>query len=116
MFIDIKKNVNKVCNYFMRRPGPYRAASGLLALCVISTFLASCIFSSGIPDVDIGEFEKLIANEQRLVIVDNRTAGEYGSGHIPGAIHIPREEFFNIASLLPEKKDTPIVFYCRGYS
>ena len=102
------------CNCSMRHTGSYRAAPNILALCVIGAFLTGCTFLSGITDLDVGEFEKLVANEQRLVIVDNRTTLEYESGHIPGAIHIPREEFFRIASFLPETKDTPIVFYCSG--
>ncbi len=81
-------------------------------LCVL---LAGCFFSSGIPNIDIKELNKLMEKEGRLLVVDNRSALEYASGHIPGAIHIPQEEFFRIASFLPKEKDTPVVFYCRGY-
>jgi len=87
----------------------------LLALAVLSLLPAGCFFADSIANIDVGKLEGLMEKEERLLIVDNRTALEYASGHIPGAMHIPQEEFYRLASLLPREKDTPIVFYCRGY-
>ncbi len=45
-------------------------------------------------------------------IVDVRTRGEYESGHVPGAIHIP---FYNLWSREDEigaAKHDPVVVYC----
>jgi len=58
----------------------------------------------------------MIQKEKKLVIIDNRTEFEYSSGHIPGAMNIPQHDFRMIASFLPADKDTPLVFYCGGYS
>lgn len=98
-----------------RRTGQRRFVFFLIAVSAFVTLFGGCIFSSGIPDLDMGELEKLFAKEQPPVIVDNRTSLEYASGHIPGAIHIPQEQFLRIASFLPENKKAAIVFYCRGY-
>jgi hypothetical protein len=85
----------------------------ILALCLLP--MTGCFLGDSIGDIDVGKLEGLMEREQRLLVVDNRTTLEYASGHIPGAMHIPQEEFYRLASLLPPEKDTPIVFYCRGY-
>lgn len=86
-----------------------------IAMLILCIFPAGCFFSDGIEDIGLKTLKSLMEKEKRLVVVDNRSALEYASGHIPGAIHIPQEEFSRIASHLPAEKDTPIVFYCRGY-
>lgn len=99
-------------------PAALRHALPLLALLAFNlSFLmpAGCFLVDSIGDIDIRKLEGLMETEKRLLIVDNRTILEYASGHIPGALHIPQEEFYRLASLLPPEKDTPIVFYCRGY-
>ncbi|OPY02073.1 MAG: molybdopterin biosynthesis-like protein MoeZ [Syntrophorhabdus sp. PtaB.Bin047] len=87
----------------------------LLALAVLNLFPAGCFFAGSIGDIDVRKLEGLMEREKQLLIVDNRSTLEYASGHIPGAMHIPQEEFYRLASFLPPEKDTPIVFYCRGY-
>ncbi|MEN6617369.1 MAG: rhodanese-like domain-containing protein [Syntrophorhabdus sp.] len=84
--------------------------SALLILCVHS----GCTLPADVEDVDLNKLKSLIASEKNLVLVDNRSTLEYASGHIPGSIHIPEEHFTSLISLLPARKDTPIVFYCRG--
>ncbi|OPY03395.1 MAG: molybdopterin biosynthesis-like protein MoeZ [Syntrophorhabdus sp. PtaB.Bin184] len=86
-----------------------------LALVVSCLLPAGCFLVDSIGDIDVRKLEGLMERENKLLVVDNRTALEYASGHIPGAMHIPEEEFHRLASLLPPEKDTPIVFYCRGY-
>jgi phage shock protein E len=46
-------------------------------------------------------------------LVDVRTPGEYGSGHLPGAINIPVHE---LSARLGEvgPKDRPVVVYCAS--
>jgi len=59
------------------------------------------------------ELQKELLEKQAPLIVDVRSAGEYNSGHIPGAIHIP---FYAIASGLEElafPKENPVVLYCE---
>jgi len=97
----------------------FRPLIAILILCILP---AGCFFSEGIGDIDVKTLKTLMKTlktlmekERRLLVVDNRTTLEYASGHIPGAINIPEEEFYRITAMLPPEKDIPIVFYCRGY-
>ncbi|MFT3747433.1 MAG: rhodanese-like domain-containing protein [Agriterribacter sp.] len=47
------------------------------------------------------------------VIVDVRTAAEFRSGHIKGAINIPLDEVKSRAAEL-KKKDKPVITCCRS--
>ncbi len=50
--------------------------------------------------------------QEPLVLVDVRPVEEYRAGHLPGAIHIPRERLRSeLPALSPESM---IVVYCRG--
>jgi len=95
-----------------------RIARLFLALAVISLCIvpAGCFFPGSVEDIDVKQMESLIKKEKKLVVIDNRTEFEYSSGHIPGAVNIPQQDFPVIASLLPADKDAPLVFYCGGYS
>ena len=44
-------------------------------------------------------------------LVDVRTPGEFGGGHLPGAINIPLDQIAARAAEL-SKSDKPIVLYC----
>jgi phage shock protein E len=49
------------------------------------------------------------------VIIDVRTAQEFSSGHIEGAVNIPYEQIGQgIATLKGLAKDSPILVYCRS--
>jgi rhodanese-related sulfurtransferase len=59
------------------------------------------------------ELQKKLLESPAPLIVDVRSAGEYNTGHIPGAIHIP---FYSIASgleMLAFPKGKPVVIYCE---
>jgi rhodanese-related sulfurtransferase len=45
-------------------------------------------------------------------LVDVRTAEEFNSGHIPGAINISLQELANKIGHIP--KDKPVIVYCRS--
>jgi len=52
-----------------------------------------------------------------VVIIDSRpTKLKYDKGHIPNAINIPDSQFAKLTHLLPEKKDSLLIFYCQGPS
>jgi rhodanese-related sulfurtransferase len=57
------------------------------------------------------EARKLVEAGARLI--DVRSPGEFGGGHLPGAINIPVDQ---IASRVAElkKSDKPIVLYCAS--
>lgn len=46
-------------------------------------------------------------------VVDVRSRQEYMSGHIPGAINLPLEDYQQAQSLLPDKQ-APIYLYCAS--
>ena len=49
-----------------------------------------------------------------------RTSGEFASGHIPGAIHVPHTQISRRLKELEKHRDSEIVVYCargpRAYS
>ncbi|NKF51922.1 rhodanese-like domain-containing protein [Shewanella sp. WXL01] len=54
---------------------------------------------------------ELLLEDPNVMFFDVNTLELWGEGYIPGAI------FFNVSdwkALLPEKKDTPMVFYCAN--
>lgn len=61
--------------------------------------------------LSLDEFERR-ARAGQLVLIDVRPAIEYESGHLPGAISIPPDDFDRLSTTLP--RDRPIVAYCRG--
>ena len=54
---------------------------------------------------------------KKLVLVDARPKrARYDKGHLPGALSIPYRKFDKFKHLLPKDKNTPIIFYCQGYT
>ncbi len=46
------------------------------------------------------------------VILDVRSRGEFGGGHVPGAIHVPFWDVRDRSSSFPAATEEPIVVYC----
>ena len=56
-------------------------------------------------------------SNKKLVLVDARPKrAKYDKGHLPGALSIPYRKFDKFKHLLPKDKNTPIIFYCQGYT
>ena len=54
--------------------------------------------------------------EEGSIVIDVRTAGEYGEGHLANAINIPHGEIAERIADHAESKAQKIVLYCRsGY-
>lgn len=54
-----------------------------------------------------------------VVIIDARPERKYEAGHIPGAINIPDNKFYNFYPQLEElkvSKDTELIVYCGGFN
>jgi len=49
-----------------------------------------------------------------LLVIDTRNPEEFQHVHIPGALNIPQKKFIEYKQLLPEDKNTRLVFYCNG--
>ena len=85
----------------------------LTALLIIALAVASCT-ASEYKQVSSDEAARLMAESKGYVILDVRTAEEYRSGHIDGAICIPNE---TIGKDMPEElpdKNQRIFVYCRS--
>ena len=78
-------------------------------------FLCSCGFKRDLPDLSAEELKKMLDGNSGVVVVDTRTHIEYARGRIPRSLFVPEEKFFALELLLPQAKDTPLVFYCRGF-
>ncbi|MFO7765279.1 MAG: rhodanese-like domain-containing protein [Pelovirga sp.] len=75
--------------------------------------------SRAVTDLTAEELQQLRAQTADVLIIDVRTAREFYDGHIAGAINISSQasnQFRSLPLLLPQDKDIPLVFYCRGYS
>ena len=72
---------------------------------------AFVLFGAGKSGVTSEDAHQLV--KQGALLLDVRTAGEFSSGHLEGAVNIPVQELEARVSSLPVKKDAPIVVYCR---
>lgn len=69
----------------------------------------------GFKSVAVQEFANIIADTSTVMLVDVRTAEEYGSGHIENALNIDvkQDDFEEIAiKTLPKNKTVAV--YCRS--
>jgi len=86
-----------------------------LLLFIAITFICSCEFKKDFPDLSAEELKKMMDGDTGLVIIDTRTQLEYARGRIPRSLFVPEDKFFALELILPKAKDTPLVFYCRGF-
>lgn len=68
---------------------------------------------SGIPQIGVAEAVTLI-NRRDAVVLDVRSAAEYGNGHVPNARNIPVADLDKRAAELAKWKDKPIVVHCAS--
>lgn len=69
---------------------------------------------AGFRRVSASEAQEIMASEEGYVILDVRTPGEYGSGHIPGAVNVPNETIGPEAPAALPDKGQLILVYCRS--
>ncbi len=70
--------------------------------------------NAGYRQVTTEEAVNIMQTEENYVILDVRTAQEFASGHIPGAVLLPNETIgTEDIPLLPDK-DQLILVYCRS--
>ena len=60
------------------------------------------------------ELEQRLASDSAPLILDVRSADEYGAGHLPGAVNIPHTEVIDRLAELPAERDTEIVIHCHS--
>lgn len=82
-----------------------------LALTGVTNFAPK---TTGYRQVTTEEAVNIMQTEENYVILDVRTAQEFASGHIPGAVLLPNETIgTEDIPLLPDK-DQLILVYCRS--
>lgn len=90
---------------------PYSSAKDPVA---IAGYVASNIVSGDMPALT---WRELLAERDRLVLVDVRTPGEYARGTIEGAVNIPLDSLRGRMDEVP--RDRPVAVFCavgmRGY-
>ncbi len=57
-----------------------------------------------------------LSNRQDALFLDIRDDREYGTGHIPEAIHIPLKQLRERVGELEKHKSRPVIAYCRSGS
>ncbi len=91
---------------------PYSSAKDPVA---IAGYVAGNIIDNAMEVVTWREMQQV--DREQVTILDVRTAGEFASGSIPGAINIPMDELRSRLAELPT--DKPVYLYCavgqRGY-
>lgn len=59
------------------------------------------------------ELEDLLHSEHQPIIIDTRSAAEFVSGHIPGAVNAPAWKILLQRVPLPADKSIPLVVTCE---
>lgn len=70
--------------------------------------------TTGYRQVTTAEAVNIMQTEENYVILDVRTAQEFASGHIPGAVLLPNETIGTEDNHLLPDKDQLILVYCRS--
>ena len=83
-------------------------APRILLLCLA---LAGCA-SNGSDRMSPDDLHASIRAGTAPTIVDVRTAAEYDSGHVPGAVHVPFYAVWSRGTALPPAKTDTLVVYC----
>jgi rhodanese-related sulfurtransferase len=55
-----------------------------------------------------------LCNRSDAVFLDIRDDGEYKTGHIPGAIHIPLKQLPERIAEIEKQRPKPVIAYCRS--
>ena len=86
----------------------------LWILGLVVTLLGACGIGRIFPDLRAVDLKKKIDEGTALLVIDLRNADEFRMGHIPRAVNLAPDQLHRLKNVLPDDKNTPIVFYCRG--
>jgi hydroxyacylglutathione hydrolase len=64
-----------------------------------------------IPQITVADLRSLVGRGE-VQVVDVRRAGEYGGGHVPGAVHAPLDRIAEEAGRLDPARPTAVI--CAG--
>lgn len=80
--------------------------SALVALLLLS-FAISAVAAPGAHELITPDQLQGLINSNNVVVVDVRSAADYDAGHIPGAIQVAKEDFFETVGGIPGMAATP---------
>jgi hypothetical protein len=88
----------------------------LVATLGFATLVASGCKSGAHPTVkELTVAESLAAHKAGAVFLDaNNEDFRKDNGKVPGAVLLENYRKYDVKAVLPEKKDTPLVFYCSN--
>ena len=83
----------------------------LIAVAIPAVMLGAFLLLRALGSVSPEDARRLVA--EGALLVDVRSAGEYESGHIEGAVNFPLQ---TLSGRLEElgKRSTPLIVYCRS--
>ena len=67
-----------------------------------------------IHEVDIDEYQRMLAAGDPHVLVDIREDGEWAAGHAAGALHLGKGIIERDIEVAAPQKDAKLVLYCGG--
>jgi phage shock protein E len=86
------------------------AGACLCALALLWSVAARAEDTPRISQADL--IKRIDAKDPALLVLDVRTAEEFATGHVPGAVNIPYTHLPARISELPDVADKDIVVYC----
>ena len=81
---------------------------------IVAVVIAACSFGRIFPDLTADQLRSKIDAGTPMLIIDLRGEDEYRMGRIPKAVNVAPNQLHLLKNVLPDDKNTPIVFYCRG--
>ncbi len=67
-----------------------------------------------INTITVHELKKRLDHSPDLCIIDVREDNEWQEQHIPGALHIPKDEVINLMPAKVPDLSCPLYLHCRG--
>ena len=69
---------------------------------------------SRIQEIDIAEYQRLLAANETHVLIDTRENDEWAAGHAAGAIHLGKGIIERDIEGQVPRKDAKLILYCGG--
>jgi rhodanese-related sulfurtransferase len=66
--------------------------------------------------VSVEYVAKQVESNEAIVIDSRPKKPKYDKGHIPSAMSIPDSQFEKLQGKLPRDSQTPLIFYCGGFT
>ena len=66
--------------------------------------------------VSVEYVAKQIESNEAVVVDSRPKKPKYDKGHIPSALSIPDSQFEKLQGKLPRDNNTPLIFYCEGFT